>query len=164
MSNAVTPPDSQTPSSALLSLLEASKPSSILLCSTEPLEALQHYCQEHQITLHEVHDLQTLQSSPPCDLAIVSNFLEQQDKTKGVQLLASLRNYYSPHIWLLVEPGSPWQFNDFIGLGFKRLQQFSQTDRELESYGYHIANYNRKRSWNNPQHWANPENWGKYWW
>lgn len=164
MSNTVEQPDRQTPSSALLALLETSTPSSILLCSAQPLAALQSYCEEHQISLHQVNEIQALKEAPTCDLAIVSNFLEQHDKNQGIQLLASLRNYYSPHVWLLLEPSSQWQFTDLIGLGFKRLQQFSQSDRQLESYGYHIADYNHKRSWNNPKHWANPENWGKYWW
>ncbi len=123
-------------------------------------------------TIHHPH------TKPPVDLAtskmptaafgIVIDYLEHLDKSLAVQQLALLRNRYCKHIWLAIDRDcQSWRFQDFISLGFKRLGQFAlpcdEGDRVLQSYGYDLALYNRKRDWNNPRFWANPEQWGKRW-
>jgi uncharacterized protein DUF6231 len=153
-----------SPSEELISLLQAASPQRILCCSSKPLEPLNNYCASHQVEINYVHDANQLADQVPCDLAIVTGILESFSKDKAIQLLGSLRNYHAPQIWVLVADNNGWELNDFTALGFKRLQRYTSDDRTLASYGYHIASYNRKRSWNNPQYWANPENWGKFWW
>jgi Family of unknown function (DUF6231) len=153
-----------SPSEELISLLQTASPQRILCCSSKPLEPLNNYCASHQVEINYACDADQLADQVPCDLAIVTDLLENLSKDNAIQLLGSLRNYHAPQIWVLVADNSGWELNDFTALGFKRLQHYTSDDRKLASYGYHITSYNRKRSWNNPQYWANPENWGKYRW
>ncbi len=159
-----TAPPCASPSEELISLLQTASPQRMLCCSSKPLDPLNNYCASHHVDISYACDLGQLSGQPPCDLAIVTDSLDALSKNDGVKLLGSLRNYHAPQIWVLVPDNSGWELNDFTALGFKRLQHYDHHNQALTSYGYHIANYNRKRSWNNPQYWANPENWGKYWW
>ena len=157
-------PQYSSPSEELISLLQIASPQRILCCSSKPLEPLNNYCASHQVEINYAYDANQLADQSPCDLAIVTDLLENLSKDKAIQLLGGLRNYHAPQVWLLVADNSGWELNDLTALGFKRLQRYNSHGKTLASYGYHIANYNHKRSWNNPKYWANPENWGKYWW
>ncbi|VUD42227.1 hypothetical protein TDB9533_00649 [Thalassocella blandensis] len=147
----------------LITLLEHSKPESLIYCSEEKVPALDALQQEHCRITH-LNEPQTLQTLPRFQLGVIFDFLENHDAETGTQLLGRLRNFHCDTIWVAVTTNPPWSFNTMIGLGFKRSQTYTTGDTEICTYQYDIASYNHKRSWNNPRYWANPENWGKYRW
>ncbi len=109
-------------------------------------------------------DQESLTTLPASDLVIAGDVLEACDYQAGLQLLAGLRNQLQARICALVPASSPWQFSDFIGLGFKRLAHCTKQQDSVTVYSYAIADYNFTREWNNARFWANPELFGKYWW
>lgn len=97
------------------------------------------------------------------DIALVSETLERLSPDQGRLLLGQLRNAGARRIAVTVDNTSPWRFEHFIGLGFKRLMN-SGGQPPQSVYAYDIANYNHKRQWNNADNWANPERWDKSRW
>jgi len=101
------------------------------------------------------------------DFIIISNYIETLNKKQAIQRLATLRNAHGSKIWVEVKKDANLSFNDFIGLGFRRLHINNENELPKEGlsyFGFDLASYNRKRSWNSPKYWANPENWNKNRW
>ena len=156
-----------SPNEKLYDLLQQQAPRSVLLLGRSAVPALQTYC-EHQpctITHSTTLTLNDVGTLAPHDLIVMADWLEHYPSSEGRLLLGALRNRLNPRILVAVdEQRAGWRFTDFLGLGFRREAHFEQAGQSLSLYGYDLANYNHKRSWNTPENWANPENWGKYWW
>jgi hypothetical protein len=177
----------QNPQQFLLQQLEAIKPQSLLWAAPGCPAAITQWCAEHHCKLCHC-DNEQLPENQRFDLAITSGLLEQLPKQAGNILIGTIRNTLSPRLLLMYQASTqasavhqPWQPADFFALGLKRVTHSESTDTsndttndkantaaeddtDLEIYGYDLANYQFKRSWNSPKYWANPENWGKYWW
>ncbi len=166
----------------LLLQLKEYRPSSIIfLSSDQPCAAIKQWAEKNSCLTTTLNHQQTFPKNLiRHEFAIVYDYLNHLDKNTALQRLGLLRNLYSHRIWV-VNNNSECQFNDFIGLGFHRQITFrelsSETDNRLTEhplelkennqvtcYGYDLASYNHKRSWNNSKYWANPENWNKYRW
>jgi len=175
---------SSTPSllEHLLLQLEEYHPSSIIFLSSDnPCSTIQQWADKNNCSITRLHHQQTFSKEiGRHEFAIVFDYLNHLDKNIALQRLGQLRNLYSHRIWV-ADSHSECQFNDFIGLGFQRQMQFKALanevgncltekpvkplkDNQVTCYGYDLANYNHKRSWNNSKYWANPENWNKYRW
>ncbi len=97
------------------------------------------------------------------ELALISDTLEHLSHEQGKLILGQLRNMGATRIAVLMTDEGPWQFADFIGMGFTRLYHYSSPVNAV-LYAYDIATYNHRREWNNPDYWANPEMWDKARW
>ncbi|MGM0434748.1 MAG: DUF6231 family protein [Pseudomonadota bacterium] len=97
------------------------------------------------------------------DLALVTDTLEELPQHNGQQLLGQLRNMGATRIAVFVRDGSPWRFQDFIGMGFTRLYHYAEPVNAT-LFAYDLDTYNYVREWNNPENWANPEMWDKARW
>ncbi|WP_166269432.1 DUF6231 family protein [Marinobacter caseinilyticus] len=151
----------------LSGLIEACQPQSLLVCGQLAQHLGQSWHQAHPDTRVTVLTSDTLTVehalSRPYDVALITETLEHHPQKNGALLLGQLRNYGTHQIAVLVADSDRWQFQDFIGLGFKRLTQF-ESQPPLTLYTYNISNYNHKRDWNNARFWANPEMWDKARW
>ncbi|MEQ6886885.1 DUF6231 family protein [Salicola sp. Rm-C-2C1-2] len=97
------------------------------------------------------------------ELALVTDTLEKLPQARGQKLLGQLRNMGATRIAVLVRNDSPWRFQDFIGMGFTRLYQYTEPVNAT-LFAYDLDTYNYVREWNNPDNWANPEMWDKARW
>ncbi len=151
-----------TPEEALLPFLCDTQPQRLLMIATGVPKAITDWCSENQCQLEHLPQLSNIISLPDqrYDAAVVVS----RESLESDQLwpLGQLKNLYTSNIWLLCHEDTGLPHPDLLGLGFTRLQHFAS--HALSSYGYNLATYNHKRTWNTPKYWANPENWGKYWW
>jgi hypothetical protein len=178
MSEAIAPTEhAVTPQQTLAAILDSQKPSSLLVISLNPVTQLQDWANEHDCTLHLIHDadpLPALAQLQRVDMAIVADQLEYMTREAGAELVGLLRNLHTERLVLLYQSGlAPerlrWSRNQFLAMGLRRdyqfhQNQFHQDGREMSLYSYELSRYNFSRAWNNPRFWANPENWGRYWW
>jgi len=151
--------------SHLLDQLQHHQPKRLLLASNCPPPEVLRWADKAKCQVTQVYSRESF----PNDLqrfpfAVVTHYLEELDKTTGIQRLGQLRNLYSERVWVEVHDHSTWRFNDFLGLGFKHLSYMGETEKNSHCYGYDLGSYNHVRSWNNPKNWANPENFNKYRW
>jgi len=161
-----------TPQQQLASVLDSLQPDSLLILSMNPIPALESWCSEHDCALTwiaELDPLVPLAQTARFDLVIIADQLEYMHRHSGEELLGLVRHLHSNTMLVLYQPAlAPqklrWQLSDFLGMGMRRQQQFSDGERSMSLYTYELDTYNFTRSWNNSRFWANPENWGKYWW
>ncbi len=151
----------------LLYQLEACQAKNLLAaCNTLPT-AVKNWATKNFCKLELIGASSTLENLGRFDLIMVVGYLEALDKKVAMQHLAQFRNIHGSKIWVQINKSSALSFNDFIGLGFKRLTINNEGDALDEAYsyfGFDLASYNHKRSWNNSKYWANPENWNKFRW
>lgn len=95
------------------------------------------------------------------DMVLIAGDIETLESAHASQIIGLLRNVLNAQIVAVFSDSSTLQFNEMIGLGFKRE---SRTENGMAIYTYDIANYNKKRDWNNARFWANPENFDKFRW
>lgn len=147
----------------LIETIEHTNPKTLVYCSKEQVPAIDSLAQQGCEVVHVAHPDQ-LEKLARFELGVLFDFLEYQNAATGMQSLGRLRNFHCEKIWVAVTTDDDWRFNTMIGLGFKRSRSYSHNGKEISTYQYDLASYNRKREWNNPRYWANPENWGKYRW
>lgn len=149
----------------LAQIVDASAPDSLLCCGATAQRIAQHWHRlkpDGQLQTFAPDTAQTVIASlAAADLALVSDTLEHLDQASGSHVLGLLRNYGTQRIAVVVPSNGPWQFNDFIAMGFR---QHAQLADGLVLYTYNLDSYNHKRDWNNPRLWANPEMWDKARW
>lgn len=166
----------------ILYQLEACQAESLLVVNIDLPEDVSDWAKKNKCAITFIGASHHFDSLGRFDFIIIANHIDALDKKQSIQQLAKLRNAHSSKIWVEVKESSPLSFNDFIGLGFKRLhivnentilEKTASENTTLEStepenktsyFGFDLASYNRKRSWNSPQYWANPENWNKNRW
>lgn len=158
-----------TPSAALLAILDQYQPASLLCISREPIPAVAAYCAEHadcQVTHTDQVPLPGAVANQRYDLAIVADQLEAIAKRLGIELLAGLRNLTVSRMAVLVDlaQADGWQDNDFYGLAMQRHTRFQRDERSLTLFTYDLAQYKAVPDWLNSKYWANPEMFDKYWW
>lgn len=170
------PNDAANPQHFLLDQLQQQQPSSLLLVSPDYPLALAKWAEANHCHIDHINisedPAKPLPTAKRYDFAIVRHTLEQLPKSAGETLIGTLRNLCSPRLLVMyqrpnVDGGDAWQANDFFALGLKQQGLFEHPEEDqppLICFGYDLASYQFKRSWNSPQYWANPENWGKYWW
>lgn len=90
------------------------------------------------------------------ELAIVDSGLPACREAESLtRLIARLRDRYARRV-LVSDQRQSLTLNDYLGLGFERLEQgLYMCDPDSAS---------RQREWNNPRSWANPENFDRYRW
>ena len=104
------------------------------------------------------------------DLAILGGLLENNLQIENEQLIARLRDLYTPRLILIADlEKTDWQENDLFGLGFNRFTPIknlenSNSKANFVVYQYNIDCYKRTPDWFNPKNWANPNLWNKFWW
>lgn len=76
---------------------------------------------------------------------------------------AAQHGCHATRIAVFVRDGSPWRFQDFIGMGFTWLYHYAEPVNAT-LFAYDLGVYNYVREWNNPENWANPEMWDKARW
>lgn len=160
---------SDSPTSALLAILDQHQPASLLCISREPIPAVSAFSAAHAgctVTCTDQVPLPAELSSRRYDLAIVADQLEALAMRTGVELLAGLRNLSVSRMAVLVDlqQAEGWQENDFFGLAMQRHARFSKDDRSLTLFTYDLADYKNVPDWLNSKYWANPEMFDKYWW
>ncbi len=160
---------SNSPTNALLALLDHYQPQCLLCVSIEPIPAVQAYVAAHPDTevvhCREVPLPEALQQQR-YDLALVAEQLETRDKQLATELLAGLRNLLVNRLAVLVDLdlAGDWQEKDFFALAMQRQGHFQQEDRSLHLFSYDLQDYKQVPDWLNAKYWANPELFGKYWW
>ncbi|PKM31158.1 MAG: hypothetical protein CVV07_03065 [Gammaproteobacteria bacterium HGW-Gammaproteobacteria-11] len=160
---------SESPTAALIALLDQVQPDTLLCVSQGPVPALSHWCTEHPETLL-VHVKETPLTPEVTarryDLAVVADQLEHMDKRPGVELLAGLRNLTVSRMAVLVDlqRAADWQDTDFFGLAMQRQARFERDAGSLTLFSYDLAAYKNVPDWLNAKYWANPEMYDKYWW
>ena len=155
------------PEEVLSGLMSACDPRTLLVCGDRARMLGENWQKAHPETILVELDSRNPNDGFPLshsiDLALITDALDGLPQGDGALLLGQLRNFGTHQIAVLVADPESWEFSDFIGLGFKRLQQFKGS-RPQTLYVYNIANYNHKRDWNNARFWANPEMWDKARW
>ncbi len=98
-------------------------------------------------------------------VAIAIDLFEHLDKTKGMQILARLRDVLSPQycICLPINNGT-WQLTDLFSFALSKVASYHADETEYALFKYNIADYKKTPDWLNSNNWANPNMWGKYWW
>ena len=160
------------PQQLLAAVLENEQPESLLLISTQPVPALEHWCAAHQCALTTITDsdpLPALTDKGRFRLALVADQLEYMNHHAGEELLGRLRNLHTDTLAVLYQSARApksmrWKRCDFIAMGLRLSGRCQTEGGETALHTYQLASYNFSRGWNNPRYWANPENWGKYWW
>lgn len=158
----------------ILSLLQQHPTEAILLASQTQLPAIHDFATQHQRQLTWITPDNNAESLPHQAFAIIVDFLEHMKKDQALHLLGQWRNLRCNHMWIAVSASDQrWTFQDFIGLGCKRLGQYhglSETCGDspkdtptIKAYGYDLGHYNQRRRWNSPRYWANPDMWSKRW-
>ncbi|MFO7704205.1 MAG: DUF6231 family protein [Halopseudomonas sp.] len=160
---------SDSPTSALLAILDHHQPASLLCISREPVPAVSAFCAAHagcELTHTDQVPLAAELTSRRYDLAIVADQLEALAMRTGVELLAGLRNLSVSRMAVLVDlqQAEGWQENDFFGLAMQRHARFNKDDRSLTLFTYDLAEYKNVPDWLNSKYWANPDMFDKYWW
>ena len=144
----------------------------LLIAAKYPVDQLTRFAAANNRPTNIISPLtnETTISLPNSAFAVVLDYLEHTDKRNGLQQLALWRNLHCNRLWIAIDANqSQWQFQDFIGLGCKRLGCFSLTTlyqqgpTEVVVYGYDLGHYNHRRQWNNSRYWANPEMWHRRW-
>ncbi|SDT95899.1 DUF6231 family protein [Halopseudomonas salegens] len=160
---------SNSPTSALLALLDHYQPQRLLCVSVDPIPAAQAYAAAHPDT-EVVHcrevPVPEVWQQQRYDLALVAEQLEILDKQRATELLAGLRNLLVNRLAVLVDLNlaSDWQEKDFFALAMQRQGHFQQEERSLHLFSYDLQDYKQVPDWLNAKYWANPELFGKYWW
>lgn len=160
---------SDSPTSALLAILDHHQPASLLCISRQPIPAVSAFCAAHagcELTRTDQVPLTAELTSRRYDLAIVADQLEALAMRTGVELLAGLRNLSVSRMAVLVDlqQAEGWQENDFFGLAMQRHARFNKDDRSLTLFTYDLADYKNVPDWLNSKYWANPDMFDKYWW
>ncbi len=161
-----------SPQQQLAGILDSLQPDTLLIVSMNPIPALDAWCADNDCALTwiaELDPLAALADTQRFDLVVIADQLEYMNRHSGEELLGLVRHLHSDAMLVLYQPAlAPqklrWQLSDFLGMGMRRQQQFSDGERSMSLYSYELDSYNFTRSWNNSRFWANPENWGKYWW
>ena len=158
-----------SPTSALLAILDQYQPASLLCISREPIPAVSAFCTEHascKVTSTDQVPLPAELANRRYDLAIVADQLETLAMRVGVELLAGLRNLSVSRMAVLVDlqQAAGWQENDFYGLAMQRHARFDKDERSLTLFTYDLAEYKNVPDWLNSKYWANPDMFDKYWW
>lgn len=151
----------------LLFQLETYQVKSLLVAGTGLPEEVSAWANKNLCAITFIDTSSYLDSLGRFDFIVISDYIETLDKKQATQRLAKFRNAHSSKIWVEVKKNSSLSFNEFIGLGFKRLNIHNENELSKEGvsyFGFDLASYNRKRSWNSPKYWANPENWNKNRW
>lgn len=156
------------PGEDLTAILEHYQPRSIVHAGALAAERISDWQHQHQheLTLTALPADDPEGALPPAqlhELALITDTLEHLSHEQGKLILGQLRNMGATRIAVLMTDAGPWQFADFIGMGFTRLYHYS-TPVNAVLYAYDIATYNHRREWNNPKDWANPEMWDKARW
>lgn len=155
------------PEEVLSGLMNACNPATLLVCGDRARMLGESWQKAHASTvlveLDADHPNEGFPLPHSIDLALITDSLDSLSQGDGALLLGQLRNFGTHQIAVLVADPENWEFSDFIGLGFKRLQRFDGSHPQT-LYVYNIANYNHKRDWNNARFWANPEMWDKARW
>jgi len=151
-----------SPVNPILAFIKSLPVNSLIYCGIQPA-AIKNAIEPLHFT-HASYSEIIAETKQRYDLAILYDCLEHLTRSEGIELIGRLRNIITPRIWILNSTRSEWQWNDFIGLGFKSSDSLIFQKEKLQPYYYDISTYNKKRNWNNPKNWANPENWDKYRW
>ena len=169
-----------SPDQLLTNLLEDHQPNSLLLVGDEIPPAIQQYLdtqKDNSISLQSLSNaslLSTIESR--FDFCLITPAFIEQDKQRGIELLAGIRNRLCHHIYLFIplneniSAEDNWTEKDLFSLGLKKLAQFNSKESDddiapvLNCFAYQIESYIKKRDWNNARFWANPEQFGKHWW
>ena len=147
----------------LVDTIEQLQPHSLIYCAGEIVPALEAL-REHDCEVYRVEHFDELESLPRTELGVVFDYLEHLPEEEALQLLCRMRNLKCERLWVAVRTCPQWSFNTMIGIGFNRNNCYEDGERQVCTYSYDLATYNRKREWNNSRFWANPQNWGKYRW
>ncbi len=152
-------------------------PRSILALGNTASGLVQEFCSQASdcdlISLdasQTTHVLLSQADSRRHDFGLIAGFLEQVDKETGSTVLARVRDVLVRRLCVVVEDLQgedrevQWSNAEMAALGFSFLGRFEIEGRELELYGFDIANYKQTPDWLNAQHWANPERWNKDRW
>ncbi|EMR12332.1 hypothetical protein MPL1_10888 [Methylophaga lonarensis MPL] len=157
--------DSIALSKILVPLVARFQPKSLLLAGETALECIKGYEDTRLLKITTPFAQSQLEQLPLVDVAVISDLTEQLDVAAGQQWLGSLRNRYTPHIFLISEPAQArqngWQLTDYLALG---LRHIAGTQQGVQLFSYAIENYQYRRDWLNSRFWANPENYDKYRW
>lgn len=156
-------PHAEVIASELAATLEANFPESLLYCTLHPVPILEKLSERGCRVRHE-ENFEKLPDNELFELGVVFDALEHLSRDAGFALVGRLRNFHAKRLWIAVETSSTWNFTTMLGFGFKLANRYKNSNKELCTYVYDLANYNKKRDWNNPRFWANPDNWGKYRW
>jgi len=102
------------------------------------------------------------------ELAIVSQTLENVDRTLGAALIARLRDVLANRMFLLIEtPANPacnWTAAELLALGLQSLGKYHDGSDTVALYAYDVTTYKDTPDWLNASGWANPERWEKKRW
>ncbi len=150
-------------------LVEATKPSSILLIDPNPgglPAATRNVVPDCRVTHLQGDILTQLQALAPHDLGIVANTLEHLERRPAGHLLATMRDLKTRRFVALVPIGNLWQGHtsywepaDFLGYGMTLMARYRVDTRPLHLYHYTIETYKATPDWFNSKHWAHPERW-----
>lgn len=160
---------SDSPTSALLAILDQYQPATLLSISREPIPAVRAFAAAHadcEVTSTGQVPLPVELANRRYDLAIVADQLETLHMRSGIELLAGLRNLSVSRMAVLVDLqlAQGWRENDFFGLAMQRHARFDRDERSLTLFTYDLAEYKSVPDWLNSKYWANPEMFDKYWW
>lgn len=160
--------DGYSPEEDLEAIVAHYQPQSVVYCGDTAAHILRarygESPEEELLELPHTDPTAALPLSRLYSLALITETLEHLDHHQGELLLGQLRNMGAERIALLIgDAAESWHFQDFIGLGFKRLYHYAAPVKAT-LYAYDIATYNHRREWNNPRNWANPEMWDKARW
>jgi hypothetical protein len=157
--------------------LEAFAPRSILALGDTAPGLVQEFCGQNSdcdlVSLdasQTAGELLTRADSRRYDFGLVAGFLDKVDKETGGAVLARLRDVLVRRLCVVVEDPQGenrerrWSNTEMVAFGFSFLGRFEIETRELELYGFDIANYKRTPDWLNAKQWANPERWNKDRW
>jgi len=99
--------------------------------------------------------------------------LEHYDKEKALNLIASLRDLHSIHLfvsfalgedWASEDANSQWTLKEMIACGLHLHKQFGESNKGLLMCRFELSDYKTTPDWLNSKYWANPELYNKYRW
>lgn len=159
----------------LEALINEAQPTSILWLGEAQPKLLENYLAQCDllgidvaitfVAQDEIDSLYEMQQR--FDLGIAFSVIDELDKTQAVRLISRLRDVLCQQFCINLcttelSASSPWQLTDMIGLGMRKVADYSPISTSL--YKYSIDSYKRTPDWLNADNWANPELWGKYRW
>jgi len=102
----------------------------------------------------------------PWSAVYLDCLLETRTRAAGRQLLARLRDHYSPVLMVLAAAHGPgaWAAADFLAMGFGQTGSAGEGPAATVLYRYALRDYKETPEWLNSRFWAHPELFDKFRW
>ncbi len=158
---------------ALLPLLAAQHPATLLAAGPAAAQLARRYTQQTPVTdlkcVATAAEIFALATGTVFDTVVVAGLLERLDKATGHNVLGRLRDLHARELFVVLPVGDQatpdtWARNELFALGLELVCTQQRNADSIHLYRYSIDRYKTTPDWLNDRNWAHPELFNKHWW